>query len=159
MAEIATLLTDNSNALHALNNAARLSPGETVFVHAEGSAFDSGLATIAFAKKLGGVVYATFSSDAQRQYLIETHKLPVSHVLDDADGDSLVSNVLGATGGRGVNVVVQPAAGSPNLRQASQACLATFGLLVEVQEAVTSVDLVEMFFAEDDFTAMRSNPV
>ncbi|KAL4957399.1 hypothetical protein BDW69DRAFT_200981 [Aspergillus filifer] len=168
MAEITTLLTDNATALHAIKSSARLRPGETVLVHAEGGAFDTGSAAIALAKRLGGVVYAVVGAGAQREYLVKAHMLPASHIFEDADGESLVANVLEATGGRGVDVVVQPTAGSLDLRHASRACLATFGRLVEVQEAagdgddsalkgrlaknatVTSVDLVEMFFAEDE---------
>ena len=127
-AAMATLPTAYCTALYALHDRANLRKGESVLVHAGTGAL--GMAVIAIAQRLGATVYSTASTPAKKRFL--THELGVeaAHVFHSRD-DSFVAGVLEATGGRGVDVVVNSLTG--DLLQAGWTrCLANFGRFVEV---------------------------
>ncbi|MCW2863907.1 MAG: family NAD(P)-dependent oxidoreductase [Actinoallomurus sp.] len=95
-----------SMAWHSLADLGRLGPGETVLIH---SAADTiGLAAVRVAGVLGARVIATADTDAKRAYLRD---LGVADVFDSQDlswGDG----VRAATGGRGVDVVLNSLSGA-----------------------------------------------
>jgi len=84
----------------------RLQAGETVLVQAGASGV--GLAAVQLAKRAGATVIATASSPAKLERLRE---LGVDHGIDYTRQD-LVSEAKRLTGGRGVNLVVDPVGGS-----------------------------------------------
>jgi len=84
----------------------RLRRGETVLVQAGASGV--GLAAIQLAKRAGATVIATASSPAKLERLRE---FGLDHGIDYTEQD-LVAEVKRLTGGRGVNLVVDPIGGS-----------------------------------------------
>ncbi|KAK7954812.1 polyketide synthase [Apiospora saccharicola] len=157
-----TLLTVTSTAIFALRDRAHLRAGESVLIHAGAGAF--GLAAIAMAQQMGAVVYTTAGSASKRAYLVDEMGVPASHIFSSRDA-SFAAGVRQATGGRGVDVVVNSLVG--DLLHASWACVAPFGRFVEIgkrelvnagrldmhaflkNSTFTAFDLSEFFYAED----------
>lgn len=92
-------------AVHALESVARLERGERVLIHA--GAGGVGLAAIQVARALGATVLATAGSDDKRAML---RGLGVEHVFDSRSL-AFVEGVRAATGGEGVDVVLNSLAG------------------------------------------------
>ncbi|MEU1801556.1 SDR family NAD(P)-dependent oxidoreductase [Streptomyces sp. NPDC019937] len=90
---------------HSLEDLARLAPGETVLVH--GGAGGVGLAALRYAQNVGARVIATAGTPAKRDLL---RMLGVEHVLDSRSL-AFADQVKAATGGRGVDVVLNSLAG------------------------------------------------
>ncbi|MFC5662552.1 SDR family NAD(P)-dependent oxidoreductase [Kitasatospora misakiensis] len=93
-------------AWYGLRHLAALAPGETVLIHS--AAGGLGLAAIAVARLLGAEVIATAGSEPKRARLRE---LGVRHVFDSRDL-SWADQVRAATGGRGVDVVLNSLTGA-----------------------------------------------
>jgi NADPH2:quinone reductase len=87
----------------ALNRRARLAEGETVLVH--GAAGGVGTATIQYARALGATVIAVVSSDDKAALATAAGAQHTVHP------DGFLSAVKELTGGRGVDVVVDPVGG------------------------------------------------
>ena len=104
--------------------AAGLKAGERVLVHA--GAGGVGLAAIQLARAAGAEVFATASA-AKRPYL---RSLGVKHVFDSRQ-TTFSKDVLDATGGGGVEVVLNSLTGEGFI-EASLACLAPEGRFVEL---------------------------
>lgn len=90
----------------ALVEIARIRRGETVLVHS--GAGGVGLAAITVARRHGALVLATAGTEAKRQHLRD---LGVGHVFDSRSLQ-WVEEVRAATGGRGVDVVLNSLAGA-----------------------------------------------
>ncbi|WP_225846210.1 type I polyketide synthase [Streptomyces sp. HPF1205] len=119
-----TLPTVLATAWHALVHLARLEAGETVLIHS--AAGGLGLAAVQIAQLVGARVIATAGSPAKRAYLARLGVTDVfgSRSLDWAD------DVLRATGGRGVDVVLNSLTGAAISRGLD--VLADGGRFVEV---------------------------
>lgn len=100
----ASLITYGTT-LHALQDRARLEPGETVLVL--GAAGGVGTAAVELARLLGATVIACASSPAKLEVC---RSLGADHVIDYARED-LRRRVDEITGGRGVDVVYDPVGG------------------------------------------------
>ncbi|MBK9266370.1 MAG: thioester reductase domain-containing protein [Polyangiaceae bacterium] len=111
-------------AHYALDHIARLQPGERILIHA--GAGGVGLAAIQWAQHVGAKVFATAGSDEKRAYL---RSLGVSHVFDSRSLD-FVDGVKRATGGNGVDVVLNSLAGE--FIEASLGLLREYGRFVEI---------------------------
>jgi NADPH2:quinone reductase len=105
----------------------RLQAGETVLI--QGGAGGVGIACIQLAKQAGATVYATASSDARLGRLTE---LGLDAGINYAEQD-LVEEVMRLTGGKGVNVVVDPVGG--RVLEQSIAATAPRGRVVSVGTA------------------------
>ena len=110
---------------YALEDRARLEPGERVLIH--GAEDAAGLAALQIAQRAGAVVYATARGDEARE---RVRALGVAHVfawdsLEFADG------VAECTGGAGVDVVFSTLAGDPADR--ALPLLAPFGRFLDVR--------------------------
>lgn len=92
-------------ATYALEHLARLEAGERVLVHS--AAGGVGLAAVRVAHRTGAVVLATAGTEAKRAYL---RSLGIRHVFDSRSLD-FARQVLDATGGEGVDVVLNSLAG------------------------------------------------
>ncbi|ROT38902.1 polyketide synthase [Sodiomyces alkalinus F11] len=161
---VPTLLLVYGTALYALNERAKLRPGETILIHAGSGGL--GIAAITLAQRLGAVVYTTVGSQAKRDYLINKLGVLPSHIFSSRDA-SFVPGIMKATGGRGADVVVNSLVG--DLMHESWRCLANFGRFVELgkRELVdvgkldmgvflrnttfTALDLSELYYAEDPY--------
>nr|WP_294524326.1 type I polyketide synthase [uncultured Rhodopila sp.] len=92
-------------AYYGLHHLAHLQSGERVLVHA--AAGGVGLAAVQLAQRCGAEVFATAGSDAKRDLL---RRLGVAHVMDSRSL-AFADEVVSATGGRGVDVVVNALSG------------------------------------------------
>jgi phthiocerol/phenolphthiocerol synthesis type-I polyketide synthase C len=104
--EAAALPLATLTAWYALADLGRLQAGQTVLVHS--AAGGLGLAAIGVARHLGARVLATAGTEEKRQYLRE---LGVRDVFDSRDL-SWAGQVLDATGGQGVDVVLNSLTGA-----------------------------------------------
>ncbi|MFJ8577835.1 SDR family NAD(P)-dependent oxidoreductase [Micromonospora sp. NPDC093277] len=95
-----------TTAWYALADLGRLAPGETVLVHS--AAGGVGLAAVQVAHALGGRVVATAGSEAKRDHL---RALGVADVFDSRDL-GWAAQVRAATGGRGVDLVLNSLTGA-----------------------------------------------
>ncbi|MEV0503966.1 SDR family NAD(P)-dependent oxidoreductase, partial [Streptomyces spectabilis] len=108
--EGATVPTAFLTVRHALHHLARLSPGETVLIHA--AAGGVGLAALQHAQHIGARVIATAGSPMKRELL---RLLGVEHVLHSRSLH-FADQVADLTDGRGVDVVLNSLAGEPMRR-------------------------------------------
>ncbi len=122
--QAATLPLVFITAHYALNELGRVRPGERVLVHA--AAGGVGLAAIQLIRQAGGEPLATAGSPAKREYLRD---LGVSHVFDSRSF-AFAPAVMDATGGRGVDVVLNSLAGA--FIPASLGVLAPRGRFLEI---------------------------
>lgn len=111
-------------AMFGLNRIAKIGRGTTVLVHA--AAGGVGLAAVQVVQRAGGVVFATAGSPAKREYL---KSIGVQHVFDSRSV-SFANDVMTATDGRGVDVVLNSLAGE--FIAASVRAIATGGWLLEL---------------------------
>ncbi|WP_280275283.1 type I polyketide synthase [Nocardia wallacei] len=111
-------------AWYALHRLARLGAGERVLIHAGSGG--TGMAAVQLAQLAGAEVFATAGSRAKRELL---RALGVRHVFDSRSLE-FADEVLAATDGTGVDVVVNSLAGEAVSR--SIACLASYGRFVEL---------------------------
>ena len=118
-------------AYYALQDVARLQPGEKVLIHA--GAGGVGLAAIQVAKWIGAEIFATAGSEEKRDYL---RSLGVQHVMDSRSLD-FAEQIQEITGGRGVDVVLNSL--PKEYIHKSLEVLASFGRFVEIGKK----DLVE----------------
>ena len=111
-------------AYYALHELARVREGERVLIH--GAAGGVGIAAIQLAKHLGAEIFATAGSDAKRDFV---RLLGADHVFDSRSL-AFADEVMRATGGAGVDVVLNSLAGDAiprNLR-----LLRPFGRMLEL---------------------------
>jgi len=122
--EATTLPVVFMTAWHALQNVARMRPGESILVHA--GAGGVGMAAIQIAHYLGAEVIASAGSLTKRTLL---ECLGVKHVIDSRRGD-FADAVMELTGRRGVDVVLNALASEAIPMGLS--CLAEFGRFIEI---------------------------
>ena len=111
-------------AHYALHVQGRLAKGERVLIHA--AAGGVGLAAIQCAQRVGAEIYATAGSPAKRDYV---KSLGVRHVFDSRSL-GFADEVMKATGGRGVDVVLNSLAGE--FIPKGLEVLAPFGRFLEI---------------------------
>ena len=122
--EAATIPSAFVTAYYALITQARLRKGERVLIHlATGGV---GLAAIQVARMVGAEIFATAGSEKKRSYL---RKLGIKHVMDSRSLD-FAEQVMKATGGEGVDVVLNALAG-PAIEK-GLSCLRPFGRFCEI---------------------------
>jgi len=122
--QAATLPIAFCTAHLALHDLGRLAPGERVLVHAASGGV--GLAAVQLARRAGAEVLATAGSAEKRAFLLA---LGVRHVFPSRSPE-FAAEVHRATGGRGVDLVLNSLAGE--LLAPSLACAADGGRFVEI---------------------------
>ncbi|EFX01892.1 polyketide synthase [Grosmannia clavigera kw1407] len=96
-----------ATALYALRTRRRSLEGEVVLVYGASSAY--GQAAIWIALALGNKVLVACKSSMERKLMLESFKLPASHVIDAQCSDvEFELRILSATFNRGVDVVFDP---------------------------------------------------
>ncbi|RYP33985.1 hypothetical protein DL767_004506 [Monosporascus sp. MG133] len=148
---MSTLPLVYSTAIYALHSRANLQPGESVLIHSGASAV--GMASIQLAHQAGAEVYTTVSSAEKKRYLVETFGVRPENVFSSRDV-SFAEDLLRATRGRGVDVVINSLAGE--LLHASWRCCAEFGRFVEIGKrdlADAGRLAMERFLGSATFTA------
>jgi acyl transferase domain-containing protein/NADPH:quinone reductase-like Zn-dependent oxidoreductase/surfactin synthase thioesterase subunit len=120
----ATLPVVYVTAHYGLTHLARLQPGETVLIHS--GAGGVGLAAIALARRIGARILTTAGSPERRAML---EGLGAERAFDSRSL-AFYDDVMLATGGRGVDVVLNSLSG--RLLHQSVKCLAPFGRFIEI---------------------------
>lgn len=120
----ATVPTVFFTVWYALKHLARLQPGESLLIH--GAAGGVGIAAIQIARHLGAHIFATAGSEEKRDFL---RLLGVEHVFDSRSL-SFADDVRAATGGQGVDAVLNSLAGESMRRSAG--LLRPFGRFLEL---------------------------
>jgi len=120
----ATVPTVFFTVYYALKHLADLQAGERVLIH--GAAGGVGIAAIQLAKHLGAEVYATAGSDEKRDFV---RLLGADHVFDSRSL-AFADDILAATHGEGVDVVLNSLAGEAIRRNLS--ILKPFGRFLEL---------------------------
>ncbi len=120
----ATVPTVFFTVYYALKQLADLQPGERVLIH--GAAGGVGIAAIQLARHLGAQIYATAGSDEKRDFV---QLLGADHVFDSRSL-SFAEDILAATNGQGVDVVLNSLAGEAMRR--SLDVLQPFGRFLEL---------------------------
>ena len=92
-------------ACYALDTLARVGPADTVLIHS--AAGGVGLAAVQLARRAGATVFATAGTEEKRRYLAA---IGIEHVMDSRT-PAFGQQILHATGGRGVNVVLNSLSG------------------------------------------------
>ncbi|KAI9339502.1 hypothetical protein DFJ73DRAFT_947975 [Zopfochytrium polystomum] len=112
---------------YAFVTSARLVKGESVLIHA--AAGGVGQAAIQLAQSIGAEVFATVGSEQKKQLLMDQYGIPADHIFNSRD-TSFYRGVMRATGGKGVDVVLNSLAGEA--LRLSWHCLAEFGRFCEI---------------------------
>lgn len=120
----ATVPTVFLTVYYALRQLANLQPGERVLIH--GAAGGVGIAAIQLARHIGAEVFATAGSAEKRDFV---KLLGADHVFDSRSL-AFADDVLAATGGDGVDVVLNSLAGEAMRR--SLDVLRPFGRFLEL---------------------------
>ncbi len=138
--EAATLTTAGLTAWRALVVDGRIQVGDTVLVLGTGGV---SIFALQMAKSMGARVIATTSSDAKKEHLLA---LGADQVINYKDQPEWGDVVLAATGGRGVDIVVE-VGGPGTLPQSIRACapcghIALIGVLTGFSGNVPTVEMM-----------------
>ncbi|KAI9693762.1 MAG: Type I Iterative PKS [Bathelium mastoideum] len=152
-----------ATAIYALKHRAQLEVGESILIHSAASSV--GIAAIQIAKMCSAKIFATVSTKDKRDFLINRFGLEEDHIFSSRDS-SFLPDVMRATSGRGVNVVLNFLTGDL-LHDSWRAC-SEFGRFVEIGKrdildggrldmdvfergvTFTAFDLSTLFYAEDE---------
>lgn len=104
--EAATIPIAFLTAHYSLNHVGRMAEGERVLIHAATGGV--GLAAIQLAERAGAVVFATAGTPEKRELL---DSLGISHVMDSRRL-AFAEEILEATGGEGIDLVLNSLAGA-----------------------------------------------
>ncbi|KAL9110821.1 MAG: hypothetical protein Q9227_004621 [Pyrenula ochraceoflavens] len=116
-----------STALYALKHRAQIQKGQSLLIHS--AAGGVGIAVIQIARLMGAEVFGTVGTDEKREFLTKEFGIPSDHLFSSRD-TSFVDGILGATSGRGVDVVVNSLTGDL-LHEGRRVC-ADFGCFIEI---------------------------
>ncbi|KAI1412829.1 hypothetical protein F5Y13DRAFT_199683 [Hypoxylon sp. FL1857] len=116
-----------ATAYHCLVRIAGLARGESVLVHT--AAGGVGQAAIVVAQHIGADVFVTCGTEAKRDLLVENYHISPDRIYSSRD-TSFAQAIMTATGGRGVDVILNSLSGP--LLAATWSCIAPFGRFVEI---------------------------
>ncbi|KAL4896611.1 hypothetical protein BDV59DRAFT_198970 [Aspergillus ambiguus] len=129
-----------STAYYGIIELARLQPDETILIHA--AAGGVGQAAIQLAQAIGAQIFVTAGSQAKKQFLMDTYGIREDRIFYSRDG-TFGPAIREATGGRGVDVVINSLAG--DLMRESWQSMASFGRFIEIgKRDITSNTGLEM---------------
>ena len=125
-------------AQYCLAHVARLKANETILIHA--AAGGVGQAALMVAQASKAHIFATVGSQEKKDFLMRNFQIPEKRIFYSRD-TSFAEDVLDATHGRGVDVVLNSLAGE-QLR-ATWKCMAPFGRFVEIgkRDITTNMNL------------------
>ncbi|KAK2038839.1 KR domain-containing protein [Colletotrichum somersetense] len=125
--DAATMPCVFATVIYGLLDVARISEGDSVLIHS--ACGGVGLAAIQICKMVGAEIYCTVGSDEKIRHLGEFYGIPRDRIFNSRDL-SFLPDVLRATEGRGVDVVLNSLSGE--LLHASWDCVAAFGKMIEI---------------------------
>lgn len=128
--EAATLPLAYCTAYYALCTLGRLDKGESVLIHAAAGAV--GQAAVRIARSLGAAeIFCTVGTPEKAAFVRDVLRIPKENVFYSRNATSFSAAVRDATGGCGVDVVLNTLPGASSLRE-SWECLGTFGRFLDV---------------------------
>ncbi|KAK7979719.1 hypothetical protein PG989_012176 [Apiospora arundinis] len=116
-----------ATAYYALVDKASLQRSDKVLIHAGSGGV--GQAAIQVAQSIGAEIFTTVGTLEKKQHIMETYGIPESRIFFSRDS-SFGPAVRAATGGEGVDVVLNSLAG--DLLRESWDCIAPFGRFIEI---------------------------
>lgn len=119
-----------ATVVYAFDYVGRLTKGESLLIHAGAGAV--GQAAIQLAQLRWADVYVTVGSDWKRALIKELYGLSDDHIFHSRES-SFVGDVMHATSGRGVDVILNSLGGE--LLQRSWKCTAPFGRFLDIGKA------------------------
>ncbi|KAF7553842.1 hypothetical protein G7Z17_g3332 [Cylindrodendrum hubeiense] len=125
--EAATMPLVYATAIHAIIDLGQLEKGQSILIHS--AAGGVGQAAINVSQMLGAEIYVTVGSEEKVQYLMEHHGIPRERIFLSRN-DSFLAGIMKATGGRGVDLVLNSLSG--DLLHASWQCVARSGKMMEI---------------------------
>lgn len=114
-------------AYHALHNMARLKSGESILIHSGTGGV--GQAVIMLAQLAKAELFVTVGSKEKQKFLMSTYGVP-EHRIFNSRNAGFAKEIMIATGGKGVDVVLNSLAGP--LLAATWNCIAPFGRFIEI---------------------------
>ncbi|KAI9368681.1 hypothetical protein BJX61DRAFT_546289 [Aspergillus egyptiacus] len=130
-AEAAHLPLAAAYAWHTLVDTAGFRAGQSVFINgADGSL---GQLVIQLAQLLKGEVFASVDSEAEKRSLVEAHGVPSDHVVLLSQFAAWGSVLQSATGGRGLDIIINNTTAGLPIRTLS-ACVAAGGRFVDITQ-------------------------
>ncbi|KAI1485448.1 hypothetical protein F5X96DRAFT_682809 [Biscogniauxia mediterranea] len=126
----ASIAAPGVTAYYSLLEVARLRRGQKILVHS--AAGSTGQMALWIAKARGAEIFATVGFDEKRRFLVERFGVPEDHIFYSRN-TSFAQGVMRATGGRGVDVVLNSLSG--DALRASWECVAPHGRFVEIGKA------------------------
>lgn len=114
-------------AYYSLFDIGRIQRGESVLIHAASGGV--GQAAVMLCQMVGADIYTTVGSPAKKAFLMETYGIPEERIFFSRD-TSFEKGIRHATGGQGVDVVLNSLAG--DALRATWECVATFGRFIEI---------------------------
>ncbi|RDA85026.1 hypothetical protein CP532_4573 [Ophiocordyceps camponoti-leonardi (nom. inval.)] len=137
-----------STAYYGMVELARLQPGESILIHAASGGV--GQAAIQLAQMIGAEVYATVGGVDKKQLLMKEYGIAEDRIFYSRTAD-FGPAIREATGGRGVDVVLNSLAGE--LLRESWESLAHFGRFIEIgKRDITSNTRLDMSKFEHNVT-------
>ncbi|KAJ5097819.1 type I iterative polyketide synthase [Penicillium argentinense] len=127
MEDAATIPVAYATAIYSLLTVGQLERGQSVLIHSACGAV--GQAAIHIARTMKAKIYTTVGTSQKVEYLEETFGIPRENIFHSRD-TSFASEVMSATGGKGVDIVLNSLSGE--LLHASWNCVAKFGKMVEI---------------------------
>jgi NADPH:quinone reductase-like Zn-dependent oxidoreductase len=129
-----------STAYYGIVELARIQAAEKILIHAGSGGV--GQAAIQIAQRMGADIYTTVSTNEKKKLIMDSYGLPEDHIFYSRDG-SFAPALMEATGGLGVDVVINSLAG--DLLRETWECLAPFGRFIEIgKKDITSNTRLEM---------------
>ena len=125
--DAATMPLVYCTTIRGLVDQARLERGQSVLIHS--AAGGVGIAALHIAKSIGAEIFCTVSNEEKAGFLMRDFGIPRDHIFNSRNL-TFRRDVLAATDGRGVDVVLNSLSGE--LLHASWDCVAAFGCLVEI---------------------------
>ncbi|KAM0323503.1 hypothetical protein ACHAQA_008783 [Verticillium albo-atrum] len=116
-----------ATAIYCLLEKMQPEPGQSILIHSASGGV--GVAAIHISRMLGLQIFCTVGNDEKAKHLMDQFDIPRSHIFNSHDL-SFQRDVLEATDGRGVDVVLNSLSGE--LLHASWKCVAEFGCMIEM---------------------------
>ncbi|TEA18286.1 Highly reducing polyketide synthase azaB [Colletotrichum sidae] len=125
--QAATIPMVFATAYHGLYDIGRLAKGEIVLTHAATGGV--GQAAVMLAQHRGAEIFVTVGTEAKRDFVMREFGILKDHTFSSRD-TSFGPAIMVATGGKGVDVVLNSLSGT--LLKETWSCMARFGRFVEI---------------------------
>lgn len=125
--EAATMPCVLLTVIHGLLEVGQMRSSQTVLIHS--ACGGVGLAAIQLCRMVGATIYCTVSTEEKAKFLENEMGIP-QHQIFDSRSRSFVTDVMLATSGVGVDIVLNSLSGE--LLHASWECVAEFGKMIEI---------------------------